>query len=492
MSAAESGSYAAELKRWRTVRGLTRAALAKLLNVSPSYVSHLEAGREHGSAALARRADARLNAAGALWTAWQNHDPADAPEPASPEPVTSTGLLVLADDAALSFDGGVYHLRMRRRLRNTGTEPVTRYLVRIAVDRYPADPARSNALYRANPLTWEELGLSASCGDEPMTWSVKHDRDAFKEVWLEFANDQARFPLYPGQETEIAYAYTVSSAKWGPWFQRAVRLPTRQLSVTLAFPTAAQPAVWGTENSLSAESAPLRTAPARTERGHQTVFSWSVIDPPLHARYRLEWRLKADEAAVVHDNEPVTSSTASAAMSAAGIVQDSDPALCQPARPFDLPAEADEARRVVRELLDAVERVRALHTFGKGMGIAAPQIGIPRSAAVVLPPQAGAEPLVLLNASVAESAAEEDEQYEGCLSFFDVRGLVPRPLRIVVAHTELDGGTRLTGFEYGLARLVAHEVDHLHGVLYRSRMRPGVEPIPVEEYRGTGQNWRYG
>jgi peptide deformylase len=495
MTAAESGSYPAELKRWRSVRGLTRAALAKRLNVDPSYVSHLEAGREHGSAALARRADAELNAAGALWRAWQDHNatPRGPTETATPDSPPTAGLLVLEDDAALSYDGSTYRLRMRRRLRNTGTEPVTRYLVRIAVDRYPGDPARSNTLYRAHPLTWEELGLTASCGDEPMGWSVKHDRDAFKELWLEFANQRTRFPLYPGQETEITYAYSVSSQKWGPWFQRAVRLPTRQLGVTLTFPTTSQATVWGTENSLSAESAPLRTAPERAECGDQTVYSWSIVDPPLHARYRLEWRLKTKtNAADEHDdNEPVTTLSPSAAMTSVGIVQDDAPALRQPSQRFDLPAEADEARRVVRELLDAVERVRALHTFGKGMGIAAPQIGIARSAAVVIPPQAGAEMIVLLNASIAESSAEEDEQYEGCLSFFDLRGRVPRPLRILVAHTEPDGTTRLTGFAHGLARLVAHEVDHLHGVLYRSLMRPGVEPIPVEEYRGTGQNWRY-
>lgn len=43
-----------------------------------------------------------------------------------------------------------------------------------------------------------------------------------------------------------------------------------------------------------------------------------------------------------------------------------------------------------------------------------------------------------------------------------------------------------------MARLVAHEVDHLHGVLYRSRMRGGVQPIPEAEHRGSGSGWSYG
>jgi hypothetical protein len=42
-----------------------------------------------------------------------------------------------------------------------------------------------------------------------------------------------------------------------------------------------------------------------------------------------------------------------------------------------------------------------------------------------------------------------------------------------------------------MARLVAHEVDHLNGILYTSRMREGISPIPVAEYRGTGHAWSY-
>jgi peptide deformylase len=60
------------------------------------------------------------------------------------------------------------------------------------------------------------------------------------------------------------------------------------------------------------------------------------------------------------------------------------------------------------------------------MGIAAPQVGIARAAAIVIPPDPGAEPVVMLNPVVISESAEADEQYEGCLSFFDVRGLVPR------------------------------------------------------------------
>lgn len=70
--------------------------------------------------------------------------------------------------------------------------------------------------------------------------------------------------------------------------------------------------------------------------------------------------------------------------------------------------------------------------------------------------------------------------------------MVPRPLSIEVEHQDVDGQTRITEFGHGLAHLISHEVDHLFGTLYRARMRPGVDPIPVAQYKGTGQQWSYG
>lgn len=53
------------------------------------------------------------------------------------------------------------------------------------------------------------------------------------------------------------------------------------------------PAVWGTETSMTAEAAPLRTAPAGRTHDGRSIFDWSTDDPPLHARFRLEWRFRA-------------------------------------------------------------------------------------------------------------------------------------------------------------------------------------------------------
>ncbi|MFI1013532.1 peptide deformylase [Streptomyces sp. NPDC020965] len=173
-----------------------------------------------------------------------------------------------------------------------------------------------------------------------------------------------------------------------------------------------------------------------------------------------------------------------------GVVQEGAAILTTPARPFNLPTERDEAERIVDELFAALNRIGQVHPFAKGMGIAAPQIGIGRAAAIAQPP-GDAPAIILLNPQITSHADETDEQYEGCLSFFDVRGLVPRPLEITVETTTLSGETSATMYGRGLARLIHHEIDHLNGLLYTNRMLPDIDPIPVEEYRQAGRAWAY-
>ncbi|MFK0190676.1 peptide deformylase [Kitasatospora sp. NPDC090308] len=489
--------FIAELKRWRDVRGKSQSALAKLVGYTPSYVSKVESGQQRPSASFAEQADRVLQAGGALHRAFteaeaQGRLESAMPHPAALEPSAGdsqpTSLIVKHDDAELYYDGRSYRATQRRWLYNASSDPITRYLIRISVDRFPGNPERSNRLYRENPLTWEEIDLSAKVGNEPIGWRVQHDRDAFKELWLLFESDYGRYPLYPGESTWIEYSYTVGDEKWGTWFQRAVRLPTERLSVRLDFPAELDPAVWGTETTMTAAAFPFRTAIHQDVAQDRRTFSWTTEDPPLHARYRLEWKFRARPN--TEENSPaMTTTSASEKMRSIGVVQAGDPILTGQARAFDLPAEAEDVRRVVAELNAAAERAAEIHVFSKGMGVAAPQLGIDRAAAIVR--TADGETLTLLNPKVIEESAEADEQYEGCWSFFDVRGMVPRPRSITVAHQDVDGQHRITIFENAVARLVAHEIDHLEGTLYTARMRPGVEPIPVSEYRGTGSGWTY-
>ena len=168
--------------------------------------------------------------------------------------------------------------------------------------------------------------------------------------------------------------------------------------------------------------------------------------------------------------------------------------LDRAARWFDLPEQASLASDIVARILDALHLVDELHEFSKGMGLAAPQLGIGWAATVIQAPMGqdlGGGPVVLLNPRVVGESVDRDEQYEGCLSFFDVRGMVSRPLLIEVEHEDLSGTRTLTTFMKGMARLVAHEIDHLSGLLYTDRMPPDGRLVPVEEYQDHGQPWRY-
>ena len=497
MEARASNDFIVELRRWRERRRVSKNALGRMVDYEPSYISKVESGAEKPSSTFVERVDEALRAGGALRRAFAavtqqpsvlTVQPAleagstDA-DSAGGEGAADGAIIVERDRAQLHFDGLNYTATITRHIRNQGDQPINRHLIRISVDRFPGNTERSDQFYRATPLLWEELDLRVRCGPDEMKWEVLSDRDAIKEIWLRFESEDARFPLYPGEMAVIEYSYKVPASKWGPWFQRAIRLPTERLEVQLSFPARLAPAVWGIETSTS-RMAPFQTAIDRRIIGDTIQFDWSTANPPLHARFRLEWRFQLDsEVGAVetplggHDRSVQGSSVD--IMRSIGIVQEGDDILTRPAKPFVLPDEIEDARRVLAELASATERVLHRHSFVTGMGIAAPQIGIDRAVAIVRTP--GQEAISLINPRIVETSPDDDDQYEGCLSFFDVRGIVRRPLSITVEHFDLYANRLITVFERGIARLVGHEIDHLHGILYRQRMPEGATPIPTTE-----------
>src|SRR4051812_48159098 len=381
--------FVTALAQWRVERGMTKKQLAARMGFDPSYVSHVEGRRHKPTEDFARRAEAVLAAGGAIWQRFQEYDELrhargtalhrDPPVPVQWMP-PGTGLIVEQEVAELTYTQGAYRCRIRRALYNAGVEAVTRYLVKIAVDRYPHDPAGSNRHHRQHPLSFEEMDLRAVAGEggaaEPMHWRLKLDRDAAKEVWLLFANDHGQFPLYPGERTTIEYAYTVGEEKWGQWFQRAVRLPTRSLTVRLDFPVEFEPTVWGVETSLAAE-VPVRSPLERHNSADRAIFEWSTDAPLLGARYRLEWRFRGMGAPVYTEMAPpeagpvsappVPEHRASARMRGIGIVQRGSDQLRQRARHFQLPREEAAARDAVISLHSTLDRLESMHDFSKGV-----------------------------------------------------------------------------------------------------------------------------
>jgi peptide deformylase len=113
----------------------------------------------------------------------------------------------------------------------------------------------------------------------------------------------------------------------------------------------------------------------------------------------------------------------------------------------------------------------------KGVGLAAPQIGVSKSIFVYgfeknerYPTEKPVPLTVLINPEILAYSEEKEDYYEGCLSVPHIRGKVPRPISINYKAYDFEGKLiekEATGFE---ARIIQHETDHLNGILYPMKM----------------------
>ena len=113
-----------------------------------------------------------------------------------------------------------------------------------------------------------------------------------------------------------------------------------------------------------------------------------------------------------------------------------------------------------------------------GVGIAAPQIGVPLRVVVFEVERSARYPdappvprTVLINPEFEPLDDEMVDGWEGCLSVPGLRGMVPRYRRIRYRGFDAEGRRFEREVEDFHARIVQHECDHLDGVLYPERMR---------------------
>ncbi len=152
------------------------------------------------------------------------------------------------------------------------------------------------------------------------------------------------------------------------------------------------------------------------------------------------------------------------------ILHENEPVLRQKAR------KVRDFGPSLQELIDdMVETMRA----APGIGLAAPQIGVPLQAAVIeLPKEEEAEEsqdpyrgklIVICNPEIVKSWGEEEGQ-EGCLSLPEYVGEVKRAARVVVKARNRRGKEIRIRAEGLMARVLQHEIDHLRGNLFVDRV----------------------
>lgn len=111
-----------------------------------------------------------------------------------------------------------------------------------------------------------------------------------------------------------------------------------------------------------------------------------------------------------------------------------------------------------------------------GIGLAAPQVGETIQVAIVDLGE-GQDVIELINPVVTAIGGAEVE-IEGCLSFPDLYGEVERPYYVKVEAQERDGSLYELEAEDYEARAILHEIDHLNGVLFNTKM---IRVVPLEE-----------
>jgi peptide deformylase len=155
-----------------------------------------------------------------------------------------------------------------------------------------------------------------------------------------------------------------------------------------------------------------------------------------------------------------------------------DPVLRQKAA-----AVADFDASVVRLVTDLRETL----TDAGGVGLAAPQIGVGLRAFVygVVDPESPDVGTIqhIINPVIVEEDPEQIEDEEGCLSIPGVNYDVRRSRRVVAIGYDCHGEPlRIEGTER-LARCLAHETDHLDGVMFIDRLDPERRKQAMREIR---------
>ena len=124
--------------------------------------------------------------------------------------------------------------------------------------------------------------------------------------------------------------------------------------------------------------------------------------------------------------------------------------------------KAKEVKNITPNIYKLLDNMAETMYAAEGIGLAAPQIGVPKRVVVI---DVGDGLIELINPVILSKEGEETEQ-EGCLSIPNVIGEVKRARKVVAQALDREGTLLEYEAEGLIARAFQHEIDHLDGVLF--------------------------
>lgn len=116
----------------------------------------------------------------------------------------------------------------------------------------------------------------------------------------------------------------------------------------------------------------------------------------------------------------------------------------------------------------------------RGIGLAAPQVGILKRICVIDCGLDKPDPHILINPEILYTEGEQTGD-EGCLSLPGYKGTVKRAQKVKVKFNTLDMGETTLLAEGLLARCIQHETDHLDGILYIDKVEGELRKVDESE-----------
>jgi len=123
-----------------------------------------------------------------------------------------------------------------------------------------------------------------------------------------------------------------------------------------------------------------------------------------------------------------------------------------------------------KELANIAKKMFHLMYKLNGVGLAANQVGLPYSIAVINPTRKESEEIVLVNPRLIKASRETIHEDEGCLSVPGVSAQVKRHLGVTCEYYNLKGEKAVLDARELLAKILQHEIDHLNGILFIDRL----------------------